>query len=190
MGFFNATSSLLNQILEPYGFTETEAGIAGGLLILIGLISSAIVSPIIDRKKKSMVPVVKILVPCIAIAYTVLIFMPQTRSVAGPYIVCAALGASSFSLLPVALELLGVVTLPVSPEVSSVVAWTGGQILGAGFILVMTALEDGGGEPRGNMKYALVFQAGVSWVAVPFAMFLGGGSFRKIAVVPDGARGR
>jgi len=26
VGFFNAISSLLNQILEPYGFTETEAG--------------------------------------------------------------------------------------------------------------------------------------------------------------------
>jgi len=26
VGFFNATSSLLNQIFAPYGFTESEAG--------------------------------------------------------------------------------------------------------------------------------------------------------------------
>ena len=46
VGFFNATSSLLNQIFEPYGFSETQAGIAGGLLIIVGLIASAVVSPL------------------------------------------------------------------------------------------------------------------------------------------------
>ncbi|KAI4786847.1 MFS general substrate transporter, partial [Aureobasidium sp. EXF-8845] len=34
-GFFNAVSSLINQIFEPYGFTETNAGIAGAILIFV-----------------------------------------------------------------------------------------------------------------------------------------------------------
>jgi MFS family permease len=182
VGFFNATSSLLNQILSPYGFSETDAGISGGLLIIVGLIASAIVSPIIDRTKAYLVTV-KILVPCIAICYTLLIFMPETRSVAGPYIVCALLGATSFSLLPMALELLSIITLPVSPEVSSVVAWTAGQILGAIFIIIMTALQSTKGDPAGNMTNALIFQAVVAWIAVPFPMFLGMWKFRKIHVL-------
>ena len=37
VGFFNAFSSLLNQILEPYGFSEDNAGIAGAILIVVGL---------------------------------------------------------------------------------------------------------------------------------------------------------
>jgi MFS transporter, FLVCR family, MFS-domain-containing protein 7 len=64
-GFFNAASSLLNQILEPYGFSETDAGIAGALLILVGLVASAVVSPIIDRTKEYILSI-KILVPLIA----------------------------------------------------------------------------------------------------------------------------
>ena len=65
VGFFNASSSLLNQILEPYGFSETEAGIAGALLIVVGLVTSAVVSPLIDRTKQYVVSI-KILVPLIA----------------------------------------------------------------------------------------------------------------------------
>lgn len=66
VGFFNASSSLLNQILGPYGFSETEAGIAGGILIVVGLIASAIVSPFIDRTKQYLFTI-KLLVPLIAI---------------------------------------------------------------------------------------------------------------------------
>lgn len=66
VGFFNSFSSLLNQILQPYGFSESDAGIAGGVLIVVGLIASAIVSPIIDRTKQYSITI-KILVPLIAV---------------------------------------------------------------------------------------------------------------------------
>lgn len=68
VGFFNASSSLLNQILEPYGFTEDQAGIAGGIMIVVGLIASAIVSPLVDRTKQYLLTI-KILVPLIAVGY-------------------------------------------------------------------------------------------------------------------------
>ncbi|KAL9097111.1 MAG: hypothetical protein Q9165_000537 [Trypethelium subeluteriae] len=66
VGFFNAASSLLNQIFEPYGFSETDAGIAGALLIVVGLVTSAVVSPLIDRTKQYILSI-KMLVPIIAI---------------------------------------------------------------------------------------------------------------------------
>ncbi|KAF7186752.1 MFS-type transporter [Pseudocercospora fuligena] len=188
VGFFNATSSLINQIFEPYGFSETDAGIAGALLIVVGLVASAIVSPIIDRTKAFLLAI-KLLVPLIAVSYTILIFMPQTRELAGPYVICALLGATSFSLLPTALELLTIVTHPVSPEVSSVVGWVGGQILGAVFIIIMDALQGNwSGEPPESLKSALVFQAVVAWIVVPFPMLLGVWKFRRIIIgndIPD-----
>ncbi|KXT05065.1 hypothetical protein AC579_1018 [Pseudocercospora musae] len=188
VGFFNATSSLINQIFEPYGFSETDAGIAGALLIVVGLVASAIVSPIIDRTKAFLLAI-KLLVPLIAASYTILIFMPQTRQIAGPYVVCALLGATSFSLLPTALELLTIVTHPVSPEVSSVLGWVGGQILGAVFIIIMDALQGTwSGEPPESLKSALAFQALMSWIVVPFPMLLGIWKFRKIVIgngIPD-----
>ena len=173
VGFFNAVSSLLNQIFAPYGYSETDAGIAGGLLIIVGLVSAAAVSPYVDRTGQYLL-VIKCLVPMIAVSYLVLIFMPATRSLPGPFIVCSVLGATSFALLPCALEYLVLVTHPVSPEITSVICWTGGQVLGAVFILVMTALRGGwAGEPEGTMTRALIFQAVVAIVAVPFALLLG-----------------
>ena len=188
VGFFNATSTVINQIFSPYGFSETDAGIAGALLIFVGLAAAAIVSPIVDRTKKYSL-VVKILVPLIAICYLILIFMPATRTVAGPWAVCAILGATSFALLPCALEYLALVTHPVSPEMTSVVAWSAGQLCGAIFILIMNALKGGwSGEPKESMTRALVFQAVVSWAAVPFVGWLGGKRERGMgAVEGDGS---
>lgn len=179
VGFFNAISSLLNQVFEPYGFSETDAGIAGGLLIIVGLLASAIVSPFVDRTKRYL-PVIKALVPTIAACYLVLIWMPATRSLPGPYIVCSLLGATSFSLLPCALEYLVVITHPVSPEISSTICWTGGQLLGAVFIIIMDALKGAGqAEPESSMKRALVFQAVVAWVVVPLPLMLGVWTFGR-----------
>lgn len=179
VALFNASSTLINQIFSPYGFTETDAGIAGALLIFVGLAAAAIISPIVDRTKKYAL-FIKVLVPLVAIAYLILIFMPATRSVAGPWAVCAILGASSFALLPCALEYLALVTHPVSPEVTSVIAWSMGQLLGAVFIVIMNALKGGwSGEPPDSMKRALVFQAVIAWAAVPPVMWLGTGKLRR-----------
>ena len=173
VGFFNALSSLINQVFAPYGFSETDAGIAGGLLIVVGLVGSAIVSPIVDRTKKYLLTI-RIMVPLIAICYLLMIFMPGTRSIAGSYLVCAFLGAASFSLLPCALEYLVITTHPISPEITSTVCWTGGQLLGAVFILIMTALKGGWkGEPKDTMIRALIFQAIIAFVAVPCALLIG-----------------
>ncbi|KAL8418698.1 hypothetical protein RB594_002057 [Gaeumannomyces avenae] len=162
VGFFNSISSLLNQMMVPYGYTNDEAGIAGAVLIVIGLVAAAVTSPIIDRTKAFILSV-KILVPVIAVSYLVFIWMPETREgggLAGPYVILAVLGAASFSLVPVAVELLVEFTHPISPEVTSTLAWSGGQVLGACFILVSDALKAGpDGSPPLNMKRALIFQA-------------------------------
>lgn len=182
VGFFNAASSLINQIFEPYGFSEDDAGIAGALLIVVGLVASAIVSPFVDKTKRYL-PVIKVIVPMIAACYLALIWMPQTRSLPGPYIICALLGATSFSLLPCALEYLVLITHPVSPEISSTICWSGGQLLGAIFIIVMDALKGGlSGEPEDSMKRALIFQSTVAWVVVPLPVMLGFWRFKRVGL--------
>lgn len=182
VGFFNAASSLINQIFEPYGFSEDDAGIAGALLIVVGLVASAIVSPYVDKTKRYL-PVIKTIVPLIAACYLLLIWMPQTRSLPGPYVVCALLGATSFSLLPCALEYLVLLTHPVSPEISSTVCWSAGQLLGAVFIIVMDALKGGlPDEPEGSMKRGLIFQATIAWVVVPLPLLLGVWRFQHVGL--------
>ncbi|KAH7160395.1 major facilitator superfamily domain-containing protein [Dactylonectria estremocensis] len=160
VGCFNSTSSLLNQIMEPYGFSDDEAGIGGAILIIVGLIASAISSPILGRTKAFLLSI-RLIFPISGICYLLFIWMPQTGSVVGPYVVLSILGAASFSLLPIALELLIELSHPLSPEVTSTIAWSGSQLLGGVFIIV------------NNMKRALIFQAVLALIVVPLALCLG-----------------
>ncbi|KAJ9215259.1 hypothetical protein DTO166G4_3144 [Paecilomyces variotii] len=174
VGFFNSVSSLLNQILSPYNFSETDAGIAGGILIIVGLIASAIVSPLTDRFKHYLTTI-KILIPIVAASYIGLIFAPSSPAgIAPSYVVCAILGASSFSLLPVTLEYLVEITYPFAPEIGSTICWTGGQLLGAIFIIVQDALKaPSDAHPPYNMRNALIFSAVISAIVVPLPLSLG-----------------
>lgn len=189
VGFFNAFSSLLNQILYPYGFSEDEAGICGAVLIVVGLVTAAVTSPILDRTHAYVLGI-KILCPLVALSYLAMIWAPQTRTIVAPYLLSAILGASSFSLLPVSLEYLVEITFPASPEVSSTICWAGGQVFGGVFIVVMNALKDpqpvdlervrdsgrtngGGIRPPGHMYRALVFEAVVALAVLPMPLMLG-----------------
>lgn len=173
VGFFNSISSLLNQMMQPYGFSSDEAGIAGAVLIVVGLVASAITSPILGRTKKFLLAI-KIAVPIESIAYLVFVWMPGTRDIAGPYVVLAILGAAAFSLVPVALEFLIELSHPCSPEVTSTLGWATGQLFGAIFILVSNALKAGpDANPPYNMDRALIFEAVVALVVMPLPLCLG-----------------
>ncbi|KAF2812469.1 MFS general substrate transporter [Mytilinidion resinicola] len=187
VGFFNAFSSLLNQILEPYGFTETQAGICGAVLIVVGLVFAAFTSPVFDRTHAYLLGI-KLFVPVIAICYLAFVWAPQTRSLGAPYAIAAILGAASFALVPIALEYLVEVAYPASPEAGSTICWAGGQLLGGIFIVIMNALKEGtlqvveggdgkgkgpGDRPPGNMYRALVFEAVVACVVMPMPLALG-----------------
>ena len=173
VGFFNSFSSLLTQILTPYNYSESDSGIAGAVLILVGLVVAAVSSPLVDKYKRYL-PIIKFLVPVLAVCYLAFIWAPPSRTIAAPYIICAVLGASSFTLVPVALEWAVEVTFPVGPELTSVVFWTGGQLLGGLFIIVSDALMDGpDADPPFNLQRALIFEAVIALVVAPFVLALG-----------------
>jgi FLVCR family MFS transporter 7 len=182
VGLFNSISSIINQVLAPYGVSETNAGIAGAILIVVGLVMAAITSPIIDKTKAQLLAI-KICVPIVAMAYLAFTFAPGTRSLVAVDVILAILGAASFSLVPVVLEYLIEITHPVSPEVTSTICWTGGQLTGGAFILISDALRDSGvsdgtaddgtKRPPGNMYRALIFQAVIAMVVFPLPMVLG-----------------
>ena len=171
---FNATSTLLNQILEPYGYTEDQAGIDGAILIAVGLAAAAISSPLIDRFPRSRLTVIKLCVILMASMYLALVFVPSTRTLAAPYVVSAVIGSASFIILPLALEAMVDTCLPIGPEVSSTMAWAMSQLAGGIFIVVMGALKGGpSSSPPTNLRNGLIFQAVLAWIVLPLPMFLG-----------------
>lgn len=138
--------------------------------------AAAVISPIIDRTKSYLLAI-RTAVPLVGVCYLVFIWMPGTREgggVAGPYVVMAVLGAASFSLLPVVVEYLVELTHPISPAVTSTLAWSGGQVLGGMFIVVSGALKAGAdGDPPGDMRNALIFHAVLALAVVPLPLCLG-----------------
>ncbi len=174
VGFFNGFTTLLNQFLQPYGFSSTQSGIAGGILIIAGLISAAIICPIIDRTKTYLLAVIA-QVPLIAACYVALVFAPESEpNVAIVFVMCGLLGMSSFPLVSVALELVVERTHPMSPALSSSIFWAAAQLWGVIVIVVMGALknEPSDGNPPGNAKRALVFEAVLAVAVAPIAWIL------------------
>lgn len=136
--------------------------------------------------------------PLIGLAYIALIFTPTSPpNLAGPMVVCAILGAASFSLLPLSLEYCIEQTHPASPEVTSTVLWMGGQFLGGILLIIMGELKDkkpGGssGRPQNNMWAALLFEGVIAGLVMPGAFFVKKRKIGKgrVEIDQDAARAR
>ena len=151
MGFFNAISSLLFQVLSPHGVSSYTAGLLGATLIGSGLVAAILLSPIIGHFHATL-KAIQLAVPLIGICYLVFIWVPS-QPIGAAYAVLATLGAISFTLLPLTLEWLAEDTRPVSPEVSSSICWMGGQLMGVLFVLIMQTLKNTNDPslPKGDM---------------------------------------
>lgn len=161
VGLFNAYSTFINQIMEPYGYSSDEAGYTGAILIVAGIISVAITSPILDRTH-NYIALFSVALPIMAGCYIALNFTAtKNNQLVGPFLVSGVLGAISFSLLPALLEWIQEQTSPVTPALSASLLWNGGQLLGAIFIISMDSLKypTDVGDPPENMNRALIFQA-------------------------------
>jgi MFS transporter, FLVCR family, MFS-domain-containing protein 7 len=170
---FNSFASILNQALVPYGITDNEAGIAGAIIIIAGIVAAGITSLIIDRTSAHLVAL-KIGIPLLAISYICFIWAPSRGEVIGSDINCGFIGAISFAILPVALEFVADITYPVSVEFSSTLLWTGGQLLGSILLICAGYLKAGpDSEVPGNMNKALILHAVLAASTIPLTLALG-----------------
>ena len=172
VGLFNSFSTLISQLLTPYGYSTNDAGIVGAVLILAGIASAACTSPLVDKYHPYQF-MLRTIVPFLTLCYLGLIFAVREDNYIAICVVIGIIGAASFSLLPVALELGVEILHPAPPSVSSTVYWSSSQILGAAFILGMDNMTDTDGQPPGNMRNALILQCCLSAFVVPFALLVG-----------------
>ena len=95
----------------------------------------------------------KVAAPTIGICYLTFIWIPGSPIVTA-YVVLGVIGGASFTLLPVTLEWLAKETEPAPPEVSSILCWMIGQLLGIVFTISMQNLKTYGDPavPNGDMK--------------------------------------
>ncbi|KZS98469.1 MFS general substrate transporter [Sistotremastrum niveocremeum HHB9708] len=155
----NAFTLLSNQMLSPYGYSEDTAGFMGAALILSGLLSAAVTSPLFDRVLTHHLGItLRATTPFLAAAWIALIWAVRPHNAAPLYILFALIGAISITLLPVALELGCEITR--NADAAAAILWFSGNLFSVVFVLVGNALTDGqDANPPFNMRRASIFNA-------------------------------
>ncbi|KAJ7470793.1 major facilitator superfamily domain-containing protein [Mycena latifolia] len=167
----NAFALLSGQVMVPQGYSDHDAGLMGATLLLCGIAAAAITAPLFDRVFTThLARTMKTLVPIVAGGWLSLIWAVRPHNAAALFVIMAIIGASSLTLLPVALELGCEVTR--NAQGSSALLWFIVNMFEIIFVQVQGALRAGpGGHPPLNMHRALIFN-GAFVLSVSLLIFL------------------
>jgi cyanate permease len=133
LGVFNSVTTWIENILNPRGFTNTQAGIAGGLMIAGGVLGALIIPILSDRYQKR--------TPFIFIALAGATISLVGITFATPYwlLLLSASGLGFFLLSsgPIGFQYGAEITYPTSEGTSNGMLLLMGQISGIAFIFGM-----------------------------------------------------
>ncbi|KAJ7783079.1 major facilitator superfamily domain-containing protein [Mycena metata] len=175
----NVFGVLTGEILQPAGYSSDTAGFMGAVLLLSGIVTAIATAPLFDRVFTSHLAITtKILVPVLAGAWLSLIWAVKPANTAGLYAICALIGITSVTMLPVSLELACEVTR--NADGSSSLMWFACNGFAIIFILVEGALRAGpDANPPLNMRRALIFNGALVMGISASIFFLRGRQSRK-----------
>ena len=149
LGTFNAVTTWVEDIVRPRGFTITQAGIIGGLMVVGGILGALIVPALSDRYRKRKVFIVLTLVGG-TLGLAGVTFSP---TYALTLVSAFVLGFSLLSAGPIGFQYGAEIGFPAPEGTSNGLLLMMGQISGIAFILAMDALKDPG---TGSMTLSLV----------------------------------
>lgn len=175
LGMFNAVTTLLEQILTPYGYTPDESGYGAAALIVCGLMGAFINGVILDKYKKY----IEALRFSFVGATLSLVWFSIVHSIPDQLIQIiislALLGMFAFAILPTTLELAAECTYPVNEGTSSGFLYMSGNLVG----LIFIALSDGPLKHAGNLSWSVYFLTGMGGIACIFTFFWRGDYVRS-----------
>ena len=150
LGVFNAVTTWIEDILRPRGFTATQAGITGGLMIVGGIIGALFI-PILSDKYKKRTPFIIIALVGATLGLTGITFATTYWLLLTSG---AVLGFFLLSSGPIGFQYGAEITYPASEGTSNGMLLLMGQVSGIVFIFGMDSLKS---ASTGSMTRSLVF---------------------------------
>jgi cyanate permease len=159
LGVFNSVTTWIEDILRPRGFSATQAGITGGLMIVGGVIGALIIPLLSDRYKKRtpfiIVALIGATVGLTGITFATSYWLLLTSGM--------VLGFFLLSSGPIGFQYGAEITYPASEGTSNGMLLLMGQISGIAFIFAMDSLKS---SLTGSMTRSLVVLIGLMVLSI------------------------
>jgi cyanate permease len=165
LGVFNSVTTWIEDILKPRGFSATQAGITGGLMIVGGVIGALIIPLMSDRYKKR-TPFIIIALIGSTLGLTGITFATNYWLLLGSGM---TLGFFLLSSGPIGFQYGAEITYPASEGTSNGMLLLVGQISGIAFIFAMDSFKS---AVTGSMTRSLVLLIGLMVISILIALRL------------------
>jgi MFS family permease len=159
LGVFNAVTTWIEDIMRPRGFTATQAGITGGLMIVGGIVGALIIPLLSDYYKKR----TPFIIVALAGATLGLIGITFATSYWLLLFSGTVLGFFLLSSGPIGFQYGAEITFPASEGTSNGMLLLMGQVSGIAFIFGMDSLKS---QATGSMTRSLVYLIGLMIVSI------------------------
>jgi MFS family permease len=164
LGMFNGITTWIEQITGPRGFSTTQAGVAGGLMLIGGIVGAFILPLISDTTRRRK--------PFIILALAGLLPGLVGLTFAGAYwLLLVSSFLFGFFLLsagPIGFQYGAEMTLPAPEGTSNTLLLVMGQFSGIIFIFGMDAFK----SPSGSMTVSLLVIIALTVASVVLSLFL------------------
>jgi MFS family permease len=155
MGAFNGVTTWVEEIVHPRGFTPTDAGIMGALMLLAGIIGAVVLSALSDRQGRR----VRFMVIALVAAVPGLLGITFVSSTLLLFVFAAALGFFLVAILPIGMQYAAEVSFPTPEGTSSGLIQLCGQV-SVVFVYIMAALRTANGSYTVSLVLSAVLLAG------------------------------
>ena len=108
MAAFNGVTTWVQQIIQPRGFSSTDAGIMGGLMLVAGIIGAVVLSALSDRRGRR----IPFLTLALAASVPGVLGIAFATSVWLLYVFAAVLGFFLVAALPIGMQYAAEITEP------------------------------------------------------------------------------
>jgi len=165
LGVFNSVTTWIEDILRPRGFSATQAGLTGGLMIIGGIVGALILPMLSDRYKKR-TPFIIIALAGATLGLTGITFAASYWLLLSSGMV---LGFFLLSAGPIGFQYGAEITYPASEGTSNGMLLLMGQVSGIAFIFGMDSFKS---QVNGSMTRSLVIMIGLMLLSILMSLRL------------------